>query len=262
MVPGNESLNASSSHPEDNSVLSFRFALRSVWFWGILFPMSLLGAQSVQATNRFVPLSQVFDEDARDIPKIVEADYIDLSKIIGISKFRSAEGHDYCDSFESCRSMKHYFKPKADADWGSIKIFSPVTGVVFDTEEEWAGTKIDIQPDKYPAFLITIFHVRLSQPVRSGDRVTAGQQLGFHFGKETWSDIAVSMNTSAGRKLVSYFEAMPDSIFQEYHNRGVVSRDSAIISKETRDLDPLICRGGKFTTQGHRQNWLLLSQSR
>src|SRR5258708_5244428 len=93
------------------SVLPFRFLLmRSAWFLGISCPMSLLGAQPVQATNHIAPLSQIFNVEAGGIPRIVEADYIDLSKIVSISKFRSAQGHDYCDDFESCRSMKHYFK--------------------------------------------------------------------------------------------------------------------------------------------------------
>lgn len=194
-------------------------------------------------------------------PQILQANYIDLSQIGSISRFRSSEGHDYSDAFETCRNMKHYFKPKADADWGRIRIFSPVTGAVIQTQEEWAGTRLDIRPDMYPAFLITIFHVRLGSPLRSGDRVTAGQQLGFHFGKETCSDIAVSFNTPNGRKLVSCFELMPDSVFAEYRKRGVLSRDSAIISKETRDADPLTCIEGKFMTHGHLPGWVPLTEN-
>jgi hypothetical protein len=98
----------------------------------------------------------------------VEADYIDLSKIASISKFRSGEGHDYSDDFESCRSMKHYFKPGADIDWVTVKIFSPVTGVIVRTDEEWAGTKLDIQVDKCPAFVVSIFHVKLIAALRQG----------------------------------------------------------------------------------------------
>ena len=196
----------------------------------------------------------------QQLPPVLEANYIDLTQIGSISKFRSAEGHDYSDAFESCRNMKHYFKPKSDADWASIKIFSPVTGLVMHTEEEWAGTKIDLRPDLHPAFLITIFHVRLGLPLHSGDKVASGQQLGFHFGKETCSDIAVSVSTANGRKLISYFEVMRDSVFDEYRKCGVVSRDSVIISKETRDSDSLTCRDGKFTTRGHLPGWFTLTR--
>jgi hypothetical protein len=205
-----------------------------------------------------MPLSNVVNLD-QQIPKLVESDYLDLSQIGSISKFRSAEGHDYSNAFESCRNMKHYFKPKADADCGNIKIFSPVSGVVFHTEEEWAGTKIDIQPDKYSAILITIFHVRIRKPLHPGDRVTAGQQLGFHFGKDTWSDIAVSVTTLKGRKLLSYFEVMPDSVFERYRVRGLASREAAIITKAVRDADPLSCQGAAFTSRGHTENWVVLA---
>ena len=52
-----------------------------------------------------------YDVDKNGVPQFMEADYIDLSRITQISKFRSAAGHDFSDSFESCRSMKHYFWP-------------------------------------------------------------------------------------------------------------------------------------------------------
>lgn len=48
------------------------------------------------------------DVDSNGIPRFVQTDYIELAKIDRISRFRSGEGHDYSDNFESCRSMKHY----------------------------------------------------------------------------------------------------------------------------------------------------------
>jgi lipase maturation factor 1 len=209
-----------------------------------------------------ISLEMVVDNGKQEFPHIVEANYIDLSQISSISRFRSSEGHDYSDSFESCRNMKHYFRPKADADWGAIRIFSPVAGVVTRTEEEWAGTKIDLQPDGHSEFLITIFHVRLGNPLRAGDRVAGGQQLGFHVGKEPWSDIAVSLAAPNGRKLVSYFEVMSDSVFGEFRKAGVLSRDSAIISREARDSDPLRCIGeGQFVGRGHLHGWIDLTHN-
>src|SRR5271157_4106095 len=83
----------------------------------------LVAAESVPATNRDAAADEVFDPNAHDLPTLVEADYIELPKIASISKFRSAAGHDYSDAFESCRSMKHYFRPSEDADWASVRIF-------------------------------------------------------------------------------------------------------------------------------------------
>lgn len=221
-------------------------------------PRTALGAGSATLTNRLPALTAVFDSEAKAIPQFIQADFIELSKIAAISKFRSGEGHDFSDDFESCRSMKHYFKPGAQIDWDTVQIFSPVDGTVLRTEEEWAGTKIDIQVEKHAAFIITIFHIRLQMHLRPGDKVMAGQPLGFHFGKPTFSDIAVTINTPKGKKLVSYFEVMPDQIFERYQARGLALRAEVIISKEARDSDPLNCRDGQFSSRSHSEDWLFL----
>ena len=140
----------------------------------------------------------VRDTEAPDLPKVVKADYIDLSKIACISKFRSAAGHDFSDSFESSRSMKHYFKPSEDINWSSVRIYSPVRGVVLSTEEEWAGTKVEIQAEACAQLAFILFHLRLDKAVRPGDKVAAGQVLGRHIGRQTYSDIAVRLVTSKG----------------------------------------------------------------
>jgi hypothetical protein len=203
----------------------------------------------------------IFDTEARRIPQIVEADYIELQKVAAISKFRSAVGHDYSDDFETCRSMKHYFRPREGSDWAAVQIYSPVNGIVFRTEEEWAGTKIEIRADRCPAFMITIFHVRLLKPIHPGEALTAGQVLGFHVGKQTFSDIAVSVNTPKGRKLVSYLEVMAEAVFNKYRARGLRAREDVIIPKAARDADPLICQEGKFKDPAHEQDWVSLKDN-
>lgn len=200
-----------------------------------------------------------YDVDAKGIPKFVAMDYIESAKIESISKFRSGEGHDYSDDFESCRSMKHYFKPKADEDWASIKIFSPVKGTVVRIDEEWAGTQVRIRSELYPAFYFIIVHVNLASPLNVGDAVAEGQQLGTHIGMQTYSDMAVGVSTPNGWKLISYFEVMTDPLFQVYQARGVGSRSDLIITKEARDADPLNCSGETFGTSGTLENWVTLN---
>ncbi|MCD6117176.1 hypothetical protein J7K93_09190 [bacterium] len=197
--------------------------------------------------------------DSVDVPEFVDVNYIELDKIHRISKFRSAEGHDYSDDFESCRSMKHYFWPDSSIDWAAIKIFSPVSGTVVRLYEEWAGTQVQIQSSKYPKFIFTIFHINLVNPLHEGDSVTEGQQLGTHIGSQTMSDIAVGYDTSEGYRLVSYFQVMTDALFLSYKGRGVDSRDELIISKEARDADPLGCNGETFSTSGTLENWVTLN---
>jgi hypothetical protein len=204
------------------------------------------------------PSRGVLDPDTHGLPRFVEVDYVELPKIASISKFRSAVGHDYSDGFESCRSMKHYFKPGEDVTWSGVRLFSPVAGVIVAIEQEWAGTKIEIESTEFPAITFTIFHVKPRQGLHQGEKVAAAQALGSHIGEQTYSDIAVRVNTSRGRKLISYFQVMADPLFAQYRARGLASRDLVIIPKERRDTDPLTCREGQFTSHGHTEDWVAL----
>lgn len=175
--------------------------------------------------------------------------------------FRSGSGHDYSDDFESCRSMKHYFESKSNGsvDWSTVQIFSPVSGTVSKIWEGGVGMQVRIKSEEYPAFYFKIFHVNLTNPLNVGDLVTAGQQLGTQIGSLAGSDIAVGVDTPNGWKLISYFDVMTDSLFQDYQARGLSSRDDAIISKEARDADPLTCDGEEFTDSGNLENWVVLN---
>lgn len=200
-----------------------------------------------------------WDIEKNGIPKFVATDYIELAKIYRISKFRSSVGHDYSDAFEHCRSMKHYFEPRSDVDWAAIKLFSPVTGKITRLDQEWAGTKIEIESNDYPAFRFSIFHVTLTAPRNINENVSAGEQLGTHIGSQTMSDIAVMVNdpTHQGR-LISYFDVMSDTLFSEYVKRGVNSREDMMISKAIRDSLPLTCVGDSFASVDTLENWVLL----
>jgi len=195
------------------------------------------------------------------LPKFILKDYIELDKIDSISRFRSGIGHDYSDDYEACRSMKHYFKPQYDVDWGAVKIFSPVNGIVTNTfPETIGGNQIAISPFGMPAFNVTIFHVNYTVPVNIGDTLWAGQQIGTHTGPQTTSDIAIRVNASNNTQLlVSYFDVMTDRLFACYMSRGVISREELIITKEDRDADPLLpCNGYQFFVHGTIENWVTL----
>lgn len=199
-----------------------------------------------------------YDVDKFGIPKFVNLNYIELDKIHRISKFRSSVGHNYSDDFEFCRSMKHYFEPKSNIDWSSVKIFSPISGTVFRINQEWAGTQLHIKSKDYPAFYFIIFHINLSDSLKVGDVLSAGNEIGTHIGYQTMSDIAIGVNTPNGWKLISYFEVLTDSLFQKYQNRGVNSRNDFIITKEARDADTLKCSGDTFLNVGTIENWVVL----
>ncbi|MEK7263520.1 MAG: hypothetical protein AAB071_03300 [Bacteroidota bacterium] len=208
--------------------------------------------------NLYDYTNDTVDVDSIGMPKFVKNDYIALDSIGYISRFRSAIGHDYSDDFESCRSMKHYFQPKDTVAWANVKIYSPVDGVVLNVYPEWAGNKYLLRAKKYPAFFFEIFHVNPVIMLQVGDTVFAGEYIGNHVGEQTYSDIAVRVQTPAGMKLVSYFSIMTDTLFNHYKNRGVQNRDAFIISKQARDADTLRCNGETFQNSGTLSNWVTL----
>ena len=197
--------------------------------------------------------------ETNGIPIFIYADYLELDKISQISKFRSSEGHDYSDAFESCRSMKHYFVPKSNDIAASIKIVSPVKGTISRLTEEWAGTQVEIQSKEYPDFHVIIFHINLIHPLALGDSISLNQVLGYHIGPQTWSDIAIGCTSTKGWKLVSYFDCLADSIFGHYKIRGISSRSDFIISKSDRDSHPNSCSGEAFLSDGSLTNWVQLN---
>ncbi len=216
---------------------------------------SRLFLRIVSSESELTP-QEIYDIDAKGIPSFVSEDYIQIENIAAVSRFRSGVGHDYSDDFESCRSMKHYFKPRDDVDWTNIEISSPVAGTITDLIEEWAGTLIYIKPDQYPAFSIRVFHVAVTNDLSVGDSLVAGQTIGYHIGDQTMSDIAVGVNTPSGWKLLSYFDVMKDCVFSNYQGRGVASRADFIITEEERDQDPLPCDNGEFLDDGNITNWV------
>tara|TARA_B100001123_G_C15307402_1_gene1023158 strand:- start:516 stop:2684 length:2169 start_codon:yes stop_codon:yes gene_type:complete len=131
------------------------------------------------------------------LPQFVTASHIDVSKIATVSKFRSSAGHDFSDSFESCCSMKHYFRP---TDYYETRftqpIYSAVDGIVLYVSEESGGeanawkedyvrvtgkqppsdyrdSNIMIRPDMAPNVWVTHMHVnpiiQISQSVPLSD---------------------------------------------------------------------------------------------
>jgi hypothetical protein len=230
-------------------------------FLVVLFALTISGPGCSDKDNDGnTESSDTWDIDKDGIPRFVQVNYIELDKIYRISKFRSSAGHDYSDAFEHCRSMKHYFEPRSDVAWDSIKIYSPVTGRITRIDQEWAGTKLEIAAEQYPAFRFSIFHINSVHAYTIDEQVTAGQQLGNHFGSQTMSDIAVMVNdpTRQGR-LISYFDVLSNDLFTHYSARGVITREMLIIPTDVRDSNPLTCNGDTFVSSDTLENWVILN---
>ena len=239
---------------------------------GFAHLLALIVVLVVIAAVGFLFFSQFKDKlglgakvDVNNPPKFIQADFIDLSKIYSISKFRSAEGHDFSGNGETCRSMKHYFTPQIDtsikpekaADGrtippqpngkNDIDIYSPVDGTITDIAAERmpVGEQIYIKPTNAQDFTVRLFHVYKVNGIDKGVSVKAGQKIGVISGYST-TDIAIE----GGRdQFVSYFQVMPDKIFAAYKKRGATSRNDFIISKEYRDAHPVPCDQGSQSNQ-------------
>lgn len=206
-----------------------------------------------------------YDVDVLGVPPLVAADCVQLWKISRVSRFRSGEGHDFSDDFETCRSMKHYYFPLDGVDPGSIALFAPVSGTVIGFLDEWEdalwkGTAVGIRPDTQPSFNVALYHVRLLRPLALGERVAAGQLLGTSAKRDgTATDVVVGVHTPQGYRLLSFFQVMPEAVFAGYRARGVPSRANLVIPRAERDADPLACDGERFLGPGRLPNWVDLS---
>ena len=216
--------------------------------------------------------------DPNNPPRIATHNFIDLDPYIGISKLRSAYGHDYTigddehdPEGKSCRSMKHYFDAyTTDQRWagnfgsydtkGTVKFYAPADGLLTQImpNEISGGTEYQftIQATQYPTITFGFHHVDLLEELRSGGSVVAGQHLGYiarpHGQGEIVVMVMVGMRMS---EYISFFDIMTDDVFALYQARGINSRAEMSITKEERDANPIQCdtdfdKGGKFIAQG------------
>jgi len=206
--------------------------------------------------------SSALPEANDPLPRVATTAHLDLSQIERISRFRSGIGHDYGDSSEHCRSMKHYLCPTGcsgahEPAWTELEVRSPVDGTIERTlAEQTYGTQIVISVREHPELWVKLFHVAPDGDVTVGASVTAGQRLGHHATDMTMSDVAVERHLRDGFQHVSFFELLSDAAFAELIARGVPSREALQISAAERDADPLTCDGEAFASPGTLQNWV------
>ncbi len=205
-------------------------------------------------------------EDIENPPQFCTADFIELNKIQKISKFRSFAGHDYSDSFEQDRSMKHYFDPIPEfgSSNDNITIYSPVDGTIKYLNDEMhrlsngdiRGKQIGIKVKNHEDYTVIIFHLNPFANISVGVEVHAGEAIGFADVRENSNtDIAIQRSIPIFKtKLYSYFEVMTDDVFNNYQARGISSRSQLIKSKEV--VDSLTPNWGEY----NEDDWVVLSQ--
>jgi len=122
--------------------------------------------------------SSGYNLESQGVPKFIRAHFINPGHMARISRFRSAIGTDFSDDFEQCRSMKHYFQPRADFDWSTLDIYSPVTGKIIALKTETNGSNLQIQPQDYPDFEVHIGQVKPRADLAAGTSLRSGDKIG------------------------------------------------------------------------------------
>lgn len=227
-------------------------------------------------------------------PTLVSSRLTNLAMIEEISKFRSGAGHDFSydasfpfgasDSTEPASSMKHYLAPYSawSGDQSTVPVYAPFAGEIVRVTDEDNGSsvnkRVEIESSMNAAYLLILFHLKLDDdypqilndwpvefwPAHQPDdssytttTVAAGDLLGYADMRTAHDfDVAVLWTDSDGSAYwISYFDLMPDALFEAYEQRGA-TRPELTISKADRIATPVTWWGGL-----NLDDWVVLSRT-
>ena len=227
-------------------------------------------------------------------PTLVTSPLTNLAMIEEISKFRSGAGHDFSydasfpfgasDSTEPASSMKHYLAPYSawSGDQSTVPVYAPFSGEIVRVTDEDNGThvnkRVEIESATNSAYVLVLFHLKLDEtypqilsdwpvelwPAHQPDdssytttAVAAGELLGYADMRTAHDfDVAVLWtDTDGSASWISYFDLMPDSLFEAYEQRGA-TRPELTISKTDRLATPVTWWGSL-----NLDDWVVLSQT-
>ena len=184
---------------------------------------------------------------------VIVANPTDLSKIAGISKFRSCFGHVYgfssaFEGKEAQGSLKHYFVPKEIylGTNNAVPVFAPFDGNIIYTEQ---GTdQFIIQQRPFDGWVFGFTHVIILSSLKQGSDVKAGQLVGYAALTKTHAfDIFLQTQKRPGfhnfdwyNGQDSIFNHMTSDVYVQYVAKGV-TKENSIIPKAIRDTNPCPC---------------------
>lgn len=187
--------------------------------------------------------------------KYIVADPVDLSQIEDISKYRSCAGHDrsgysFDRVLETTRSMKHYFYPVPafQGTLDKVKVFAPFDGTVTTIFLEkdkvdgrpHNGNGITMSPDTDKNAFLGFGHVYFVHDFAVGDRVKAGDLLGYATLGDKDNDFDIDLMGSqqgSSEILGSIFDHMDAKVLTDFAAVGATP-ENAIIPKAERDAAP------------------------
>ncbi|MBI4032623.1 hypothetical protein HY374_02870 [Candidatus Berkelbacteria bacterium] len=206
-----------------------------------------------------------------DEKPVVTAQFVDLSHVDAISRFRSCQGHLVVpqDGSEPPSNMKHYFRltREASAAPSVVPLYAPFAGYVvgvrrFHGPEYAAGSsEISIAAQRGSIlgsrdWQFTFLHIVPAPGIKKGTAVTAGQLVGhaaLDYQTPHSFDVAYSKSAllpkkidgwmSPYRALESVFAHMDPMVLAAYQPLGVTTEADAIISREARTATPCQYQG-------------------
>ena len=190
--------------------------------------------------------------------KFIISNPLDLSQVVGFSKYRSCAGHDFRNPVaatgkkeDTPRSMKHYVMVRDGLRGknGVVKALAPFDGKISEIDVDMGGpedqqvwlTPDSINPEQWH---FVFFHIDLEDGLKKGSAVKAGQLIGTANlargpdGATGNFDIAVKLTRPMRTPAVDApFAHMSPSVLDEYAKHGI-TESNTIISKEVRDASP------------------------
>lgn len=219
-------------------------------------------------------------------PPLIVANFVDLSKIERISKYRSCAGHVTVpqDQREAKRNMKHYFWVKPEYGKSkTVEVYAPYDGYVADIRSDPSNNlegEIWITPMRifamappFGAWSFSVQHIDVRTELKLGNQVKAGELIGWAaisgkrgnsfdivYGKSGFPPKKIDNWTAPFADLDSVFNHMSRKVFAEYQTKGFSSKEDFIISKEMRDQNPCQYQedGPYFSNQDNLNNWVIL----
>jgi len=205
-------------------------------------------------------------------PPVLVKNFVDLRKIEKISKFRSCQGHLVIpvDGNEPKSNMKHYFWLKPEyQNTKKVKLFAPYTGKISETRAEPnEGLEGEIWISNGNSWQFSIEHIQILSSLKKGEKVEAGQLLGYAAGDDF--DIVYAKGALIQKKidgwnspfaaLDSVFNHMSDELLTEYRNNGVNAPKGMIYKRSFREANPCVYRDkkGGFESGDLLEDWVYL----
>ncbi|HOZ54283.1 MAG TPA: hypothetical protein PKY25_03040 [Bacilli bacterium] len=247
------------------------------WFWTIVlfFVISTIFLitnsinKKIEIKDKTSESENSKDKDKNDIyefhwpdkdVKYITAVPIDLEQIQSISKYRSCAGHirdgySYEGDLENDRSMKHYFLPipELQGTLDKVKLYAPFDGTI---------TKIDYEKDKViperpnnggglhfvsdidPNAEVIYGHIYTSKDYKVGDKVKAGEFVGYAAVGQKGNDFDIDLSTPGGtgaykgrEVLGSVFDHMTSEVLKAFAKYDITPENTKF-TKEYRDANP------------------------